>query len=108
MTDMTDELEAIRARKNLVTLKEKLTRETWNDRDGEIVLTVDDALSALRQWLADEGLVVVPACCTAAMSDATAQYRAEMQRRGRPVHPDDLWALMLAAAPDPLEPDKHT
>jgi hypothetical protein len=59
----------------------------------------DAALATLRTWLAENGMVVVPVCCTAAMSDATAQYRAEMERCGRPIHPDDMWAMMLAAAP---------
>jgi hypothetical protein len=107
MTDMIDELEAIRARKNLVTLKEKLTRETWNDRDGEIVLTVDDALSAFRQWLADEGLVVVPRESTLEMDEAGLKEIQMAHNDGISADAEVLWDLMVAAAPDPLEPDEH-
>jgi hypothetical protein len=83
-----------------MTLREMLQRETWNDRDGETVLTVDDALAALRQWLADEGLVVVPREPTAKMLDANSQCTSQELWAGIG------WAAMLSAAPDPLEPDE--
>jgi DNA-binding transcriptional LysR family regulator len=100
---MSEKMEAIRARKNLVTLKEKLTRETWNDRDGEIVLTVDDALSALRQWLADEGLVVVPGEATEEQIKEAMLFRSLNERPPHVHNTAGLYRAMLSAAPDALE-----
>ena len=79
-----------------MTLREALQRKTWNDRDGETVLTVDDALSALRQWLADNWLVVVPREATQEMTGAVLDAcapRSEIMK---------TYAAMIAASPDVL------
>jgi hypothetical protein len=87
----------------LKTLREALQRETWNDRDGETVLTVDEAILALRQWLADEGLVVVPGEATFGMYDATSKHCEDVLKAGEPPNPFRVWSLMISAAPDALK-----
>ena len=84
------------------TLREALLRETWNDRDGENVLTVDDALSAFRQWLADEGLVVVPIHSTLQMDEAGSKEARMAHAEGISVDAEVMWDFMIAAAPDVL------
>ena len=69
----------------------------------------DAALSALRQWLADEWLVVVPGEATIAMTHAV--WTTDLPRPD--MHGDysdldvqmaarDIWRSMIAAAPDAL------
>jgi hypothetical protein len=84
------------------TLREALQRETWNDRDGETDLTVDEAILALRQWLADEGLVVVPAMPTEQMQKVGSEARWVTPLMN-PDSPFDMYRAMIAAAPDALE-----
>ena len=87
-----------------MTLREALQRETWNDRDGETVLTVDEAILALRQWLADEKLVVVPKKCTEDMAGyAGARAEARGDIRMFPGEYRHAWEAMIAAAPDVLK-----
>jgi hypothetical protein len=67
----------------------------------------DAALSALRQWLADEGLVVVPREETDKMIFAAEDVLA-LSRRGGAVSQTlvspaaGIWEAMIAAAPDAL------
>ena len=85
-----------------MTLREALQRETWNDRDGETVLTVDEAILALRQWLAYEGLVVVPREATAPMADVGAEARWQSAVRDAN-NVREIYRAMISAAPDALE-----
>ena len=81
-----------------MTLREYLAAASWSDAHGDM-LTVDDALSALRQWLADEGLVVVPREATPTMSHAGESY---METMDDDAYAQDVWHNMIAAAPDVL------
>ena len=84
-----------------MTLREYLAAASWSDAHGDM-LTVDDALSALRQWLADEGLVVVPREATTRMWMAAVV----VQQDDIQLTPDEIrqaWRAMIAAAPDALE-----
>jgi hypothetical protein len=79
----------------------------------------DAALAALRQWLADEGLVVVPKTATEEMHDDAAevfhaervkQYHDSMRLYGKMTYAswpfsERMWVAMIAAAPDALAPD---
>jgi hypothetical protein len=60
----------------------------------------DAALSALRQWLADNWLVVVPRDATPTMSHAGESY---METMDDDAYAQDVWHNMIAAAPDALE-----
>jgi diketogulonate reductase-like aldo/keto reductase len=87
----------------------------WTHWKGE----ADAALSALRQWLADEGLVVVPKTATEEMHDDAAevfhaervkQYHDSMRLYGKMTYAswpfsERMWVAMIAAAPDALAPD---
>ena len=74
---------------------------------GIINIAADAALSALRQWLADQGLVVVPRDATQEMNSAS--YMLYMREKNN----DSAWsgkknghliyAAMIAAAPDALK-----
>jgi hypothetical protein len=94
---------------------EKLTREFLEQEDamhgdGQVKLEdrVDIAIDTFRQWLADEGLVVVPKSLTEEMTQAL-WFEISC------VHPDQglfrrgsentVWRHTLAAAPDALKGD---
>jgi hypothetical protein len=78
---------------------------------GPHLVRVDDAIDALRQWLANEGLVVVPKSLTEEMTQAL-WFEISC------VHPDQgffrrgsentVWRHTLAAAPDALAKDATT
>jgi hypothetical protein len=68
----------------------------WTHWKGE----ADAALSALRQWLADNWLVVVPRDATPTMSHAGESY---METMDDDAYAQDVWHNMIAAAPDVLE-----
>ena len=97
------------------TLREKLTREFLEQEDamhgdGQVKLEdrVDIAIDALRQWLADEGLVVVPREPTVGMfRELTRPFKDKPELE----FTFGAWALgsfaddyraMIAAAPDAL------
>jgi hypothetical protein len=86
-----------------VTLREKTLRaiaevHSGNGTEGERI--ADAALAALRQWLADEGLVVVPKKMTGDMAIAAGEG---VQRSiGSWGEPELAWDYALAAAPDAL------
>ena len=74
---------------------------------GIINIAADAALKALRQWLADEGLVVVPRDATEEMVEAG--YAAPdptlgelVGRQLRTVQMKKAYTAMIAAAPDAL------
>jgi hypothetical protein len=66
------------------------------------MLTVDDALSALRQWFADEGLVVVPREATASMCTHASLVEVD-DIELTPSEYRAAWQAMISAAPDALE-----
>lgn len=81
----------------MTTLREEMLKHSWQeDMVGPDLLRVDDALSALRQWLADEGLVVVPREPTPRMFEANSKCTTQELWAGIG------WAAMIAAAPDAL------
>ena len=89
------------------TLREKLTREFLEQEDamhgdGQVKLEdrVDIAIDALRQWLADEGLVVVPRD----PSDEMAETGWSVRGTQFEPTPDaqEIYRVMIAAAPDAL------
>jgi hypothetical protein len=96
----------------VTTLREKTLLaiaevHSGNGAEGERI--ADAALSALRQWLADEGLVVVPSEPTVGMfraltlsqvGDDDQNYRLGCWALGS--FASD-YAAMIAAAPDALE-----
>jgi hypothetical protein len=82
------------------TLRETILKNSWQeDMVGPHLVRVNDALSALRQWLADEGLVVVPRDATPTMSHAGESY---METMDDDAYAQDVWHNMIAAAPDAL------
>jgi hypothetical protein len=91
-------------------LAEALTEYTTNL--DEIALIEAIAFRALRQWFADEGLVVVPRGATQAMSDAfyhslqhgypNHRIERQSQNRGWTMQSHFVWDTMIAAAPDVL------
>jgi hypothetical protein len=96
-------------------IKESLTTAlTDYCRDGMFPdEAADAAILALRQWLADEGLTVVPREATEAMSDAFyhslshgyPDHRRERQseNRGWAMQSHFVWDTFIAAAPDALD-----
>jgi hypothetical protein len=60
------------------------------------------ALSALRQWLADEGLVVVPKLPSEDQFRAGSAFRYAVERHGRK-ETAGIYEAMISAAPDALE-----
>jgi hypothetical protein len=70
----------------------------WTHWKGE----ADAALSVLRQWLADEGLAVVPREATAPMADVGAEARWQSAVRDAN-NVREIYRAMIAAAPDALE-----
>ena len=95
-----------------MTLREALLKHSWQeDMVGPHLVRVDDAIDALRQWLANEGLVVVPKSLTEEMTQAL-WFEISC------VHPDQgffrrgsentVWRHTLAAAPDALAKDATT
>jgi hypothetical protein len=93
------------------TLRETILKHSWQeDMVGPHLVRVDDAIDALRQWLADEWLVVVPGEATIAMTHAV--WTTDLPRPD--MHGDysdldvqmaarDIWRSMIAAAPDALK-----
>jgi hypothetical protein len=87
------------------TLRETILKHSWQeDMVGPHLVRVDDAIDALRQWLAYEGLVVVPRLPSWEMLEAGHVSLV--------VDPWDAtsapwvgaaWECMIAAAPDALE-----
>jgi len=65
----------------------------WTHWKGE----ADAALSVLRQWLADEGLAIVPKKATGAM------FSAALQRDDHGDLYHGIYTAMISAAPDALE-----
>ncbi len=63
----------------------------------------DAAILALRQWLADEGLVVVPIHSTLQMDEAGSKEAQMAHAEGISVDAEVMWDFMIAAAPDALE-----
>jgi hypothetical protein len=66
----------------------------------------DAALSAFRTWLDANGLVIVPRESTLEMDEVGLKEIQMAHNDGISVDAEVMWALMIAAAPDPLEPDK--
>jgi hypothetical protein len=62
----------------------------------------DAALSALRQWLADNWLVVVPIHSTLQMDEAGSKEAQMAHAEGISVDAEVMWDFMIAAAPDVL------
>jgi hypothetical protein len=88
-----------------VTLIETILKHSWqDDMVGPHLVRVDDAIDALRKWLADEGLVVVPKKCTEDMAGyAGARAEARGDIRMFPGEYRHAWEAMIAAAPDVLK-----
>jgi hypothetical protein len=71
--------------------------------------TLRDEIAALRQWLKENGLVIVPREATEKMWIAGADKYAQIGSNNLLVGDfESIWTAMLSAAPDPLEPDKHS
>jgi len=66
---------------------------------GPDLVRVDDALSALRQWLADQGLAIVPKKATGAM------FSAALQRDDHGDLYHGIYTAMIAASPDFFKED---
>ena len=79
---------------------EKMKAE-WPDDAARVEKLGDAALSAFRQWLADEGLVVVPGDVT----DEMLMSGIESDAIQHPWEALDVWRRMIATAPDALKGD---
>jgi hypothetical protein len=66
----------------------------------------DAAIAAFRTWLDANGLVIVPRESTLEMDEVGLKEIQMAHNDGISVDAEVMWALMLSAAPDPLEPDK--
>ena len=96
------------------TLRETILKHSWQeDMVGPHLVRVDDAIDALRQWLADEGLVVVPKSpgvvregdwLYEAVKDASLRAAKNGSVAPQLMFAPILWAMQaaLAAAPDAL------
>jgi hypothetical protein len=89
-----------------VTLREALIAH-YEKRDGYSLKHThpehaDAAILALRQWLADEGLVVVPKSPSEDQFRAGSAFRLAVERHGRK-ETEGIYEAMIAAAPDALE-----
>jgi hypothetical protein len=62
-----------------------------------------DALATFREWLADEGLVVVPIHSTLQMDEAGSKEAQMAHAEGISVDAEVIWDFMIAAAPDVLK-----
>ena len=83
----------------MTTLRETILKNSWQeDMVGPHLVRVDDAIDALRQWLADQGLVVVPMEVT----DEMLMSGIESDAIQHPWEALDVWRRMIAAAPDAL------
>jgi hypothetical protein len=83
----------------VTTLRETILKNSWQeDMVGPHLVRVDDAIDALRQWLADQGLVVVPMEVT----DEMLMSGIESDAIQHPWEALDVWRRMIAAAPDAL------
>lgn len=86
------------------TLRETILKNSWQeDMVGPHLVRVDDALSALRQWMEDEGLAIVPRETTYEMM---LHGQHEMESAEDPNsdggYASDIYRAMIAAAPDAL------
>jgi hypothetical protein len=70
---------------------------------GPDLVRVDDALSAFREWLADEGLVVVPQISTFKMDAAAVEGLSEICDDFAFRDAEVVWRSMISAAPDALK-----
>lgn len=88
------------------TLREALARAITGaesgDRRPSEERQADAAILALRQWLADEGLVVVPIHSTLQMDEAGSKEARMAHAEGISVDAEVMWDFMIAAAPDAL------
>ena len=75
---------------------EKMKAE-WPDDVVSVQKRADAALSALRQWFADEGLAIVPKKATGAM------FSAALQRDDHGDLYHGIYTAMISAAPDALK-----
>jgi hypothetical protein len=99
------------------TLRETILKHSWQeDMVGPHLVRVDDAIDALRQWLADQGLVCVPldfiagpnawlASWAQHVGNCKGGYKCEC---GLVAARHDLARAMIAAAPDALAKDATT
>ena len=86
------------------TLRDEMLKHSWQEAMvGPDLVRVDDALSAFRQWLADEGLVVVPAWPTSNMLIDGHKHRENFYSLSGPyARTKAVYTAMIAAAPDAL------
>jgi hypothetical protein len=80
-----------------------ITGAESGDRRPSEERQADAAILALRQWLADEGLVVVPIHSTLQMDEAGSKEAQMAHAEGISVDAEVMWDFMIAAAPDALE-----
>jgi hypothetical protein len=78
-----------------------MLKHSWQeDMVGPDLVRVDDAIDALRQWMEDEGLVVVPRDPSDAMAEAGWSVRGT-QFEPTP-DAQEIYRAMIAASPDVL------
>ena len=84
------------------TLRETILKNSWQeDMVGPHFVRVDDAIDALRQWLADNWLVVVPREATSHMCTHASLVEVD-DIELTPSEYRAAWQAMIAAAPDAL------
>ena len=82
------------------TLRETILKHSWQeDMVGPDLVRVDDAIDTLRQWLADQGLAIVPKKATGAM------FSAALQRDDHGDLYHGIYTAMIAASPDFFKED---
>jgi hypothetical protein len=75
-----------------------MLKHSWQeDMVGPHLVRVDDAIDALRQWLADKGLAIVPKKATGAM------FSAALQRDDHGDLYHGIYTAMISAVPDALK-----
>ena len=91
-----------------MTLRDEMLKHSWQEAMvGPDLVRVDDAIDAFRQWLADEGLVVVPREATSPMVEQGYYQSFSRWMPNESVQDSyDIaraqWQAMIAAAPDAL------
>ena len=83
-----------------MTLRGMLMQQSWQEIMGrQDIVTVDAALATFREWLAENGLVVVPREATASMVMHASLVEVD-DIELTPSEYQAAWQAMLAAAPD--------
>jgi len=82
------------------TLREMLMQQSWQEiMGGQDLVTVDAALATFREWLKQNGLVVVPREATHDQMTHAMLFRSVNERPPHVYDTAGVYRTMIAAAP---------